>query len=74
MHRKSRKIGVRCIIQRFPYVKDIADFYYEDLDADNLESQRGSYFAYVDYNNLTERVSSLRGIKGILEENSTPQK
>ena len=54
-----------------PYVKDIADFYYKDLDADNLKSQRGSFFAYVDYNNLTEKASSLRGIQGILAENST---
>ena len=59
------------LYKNYPYVIDIADFYYKDLDADNLKSQRGSFLAYVDYNNLTEKASSLSCIQGILAENST---
>ena len=54
-----------------PYINEIAAFYHEDLDADRLNDQKGSFFAYVDYSELTEKASTLKGIQEILSENST---
>ena len=60
------------VLDRYsPYSNEIAAFYHEDLDADRLNNQKGSFFSYVDYSELTEKASTLKCIQEILSENST---